>query len=185
MNENLRAALKMHELHHKMVERDINHWLEYELLSWNWWILFGFAIIPWIIWLKFSDRKRRLEIILIGTLATIPTTYLDALGVDLSFWIYPVQLIPIAPRAMAFDMSMVSVTYMLIYQFFFKWKSYIIALLIMSLLFAFIGEPVSKAMNLTFYIRWKYWYSFLYYIALGITIKFIVEKCKGTYRKEV
>lgn len=184
MNENLKAALKMHELHHENFENDLNHWLKYELFSWNWWVLFAFALLPWIIWLKVIDRKRLLEIILIGTLAMIPTTYLDAIGIDLSFWIYPVQFSPVAPRAMAFDMSMVSVTYMLMYQFFNKWKSYIIALLIMSLLFAFIGEPVSKAMNLVYYIRWKYWYSLLYYIALGITIKIFVNKCKGTYIKE-
>jgi len=37
---------------------------------------------------------------------------------------------------------------------------------------------MSHAMNLVYYIKWKYIYSFIYYIVLGFAVKAIVEKVK-------
>lgn len=181
MNENLQAAIKTSNLHHENVKQDINHWLNYEVLTWNWWILVAFIIIPLIMFIKFIDRNRLLEILLFGTLVIIPTSMLDAIGNDLKFWVYPVQFLPITPRALAFDIFMVGVTFMLLYQYFIKWHSYLIALLLTALCFAFVGEPVSKALNLVYYIKWKYYYSFFYYIVLGIVVRAIVNKCKHVY----
>jgi hypothetical protein len=178
MNENLKAALKTLGIHHQNVKQDINHWLNHELFTWNWWVLVAFILIPLIIWLIVVDRKRILEVILVWTLVIIPTSYLDAIGVDLKFWVYPVQFLPITPRALPFDVFMVGITFMLLYQFFNSWRSYLIALFIMALVFAFIGEPISKRLNLVYYIKWKYYYSFLYYVSLGVTVRTIVIKCK-------
>lgn len=183
-NSNLKSALELIDKYHENVKHEISHWLENELFSWNWWILLAFSFIPWLTWAKVNERHRRLEIIFVGTLTIIPTTFLDAIGVDLKFWIYPVQFIPIAPRALPFDMSMIPVAYMLMFQYFNKWKQYILALVVMALLFAFIGEPLSKAMNLVYYIKWKYFYSFIYYLVLGLTIKLIVNKCRELYINE-
>jgi hypothetical protein len=183
VNENLQAALKTLSKHHDNVRQDINHWLEYELFTWNWWILVAFILIPLITWILVVDRKRLLEFLLVWSLVIIPTSYLDAIGVDLKFWVYPVQFLPITPRAIPFDIFMVGITYMLLYQYFSKWKTYIIALITMALTFAFIGEPISHYLNLVFYIKWKYYFSFLYYIVLGITVKAIVDKCKNSYTK--
>jgi hypothetical protein len=183
MNENLKAALKTINSHHEIVKQDINNWLNNELFTWNWWVLVAFIVIPSIIWIRVVDRKRILEILLFGTLVIILTSFLDAIGVDLMFWVYPVQFIPLTPRSLPFDVFMVAITYMLLYQFFIKWKSYINALVIMAFTFAFIGEPISKYLNLVYYIKWKYHYSFLYYIVLGISIKALVNKCKDLYIK--
>jgi hypothetical protein len=183
MNENLQAALKTLSKHHENVKQDINHWLNYELFTWNWWILVAFIVIPLTTWIIVVERKRMLEFLLVWTLVIIPTSTLDAVGIDLLFWVYPVQFIPITPRALPFDIFMVGITYMLLYQYFSKWKNYIIALIIMALCFAFIGEPVSKYLNLVYYLKWKYHYSFLYYIALGIIVKAIVNRYKNSYSK--
>lgn len=181
MNKNLKAALRTVDKHHENVKQDINHWINHELFTWNWWILVLFIVIPLIIWLLVVDRKRMLEFLLVWTLVIIPTSYLDAIGVDLKFWVYPVQFIPITPRAIPFDIFMVGITYMLLYQFFSSWKAYLMALFIMAFTFAFIGEPISHLLNLVYYIKWKYYYSFLFYIFIGITVKGIVNKCRDHY----
>jgi hypothetical protein len=181
MNENLRAAIKTIETHHEMVKNDVDHWMNYELFTWNWWILVSFIVIPLGIWLKLVDRNRLLEILLFGTVVIILTSTLDAVGVDLKFWVYPVQFMPLTPRALPFDIFMVGITFMLLYQYFIKWRSFLLALLLMSVCFAFIGEPVSKKLNLVYYIRWKYYYSFFFYIILGVCIKALVDKCKNLY----
>lgn len=181
MNEKLKLALKVVESHHENVQQDITNWLNNEILSWNWWVLLSFIVIPTLIWVKVVDRRRILEILLFGTLVIIPTSYLDAIGVDLKFWVYPVQFLPITPRAFPFDIFLIPITYMLLYQFFKGWKAFLVALFIMALIFAFIGEPISHILNLVYYIKWKYYYSFLYYIILGISVKAIVNKCRSYY----
>ncbi|WP_407271013.1 CBO0543 family protein [Radiobacillus sp. PE A8.2] len=181
MTSNIEMMWDVVELHKKFIQADFQRWITYELFSWSWWLLVLFLIIPWIIWIKFFDRKRFMEIILFGALTVIPTTYLDAIGSDLGFWIYPTELIPITPRAIAFDMSLVAITYMLLYQYFTTWKSFLIAQVIMALLFAFVGEPLSHTLNLVLYMKWVYLYSFIYYIIIGIASKAILEKAKQMY----
>jgi hypothetical protein len=178
MTEKHEIMWKMKEYQDKSVYLDIHNWLNNELFTWNWLILILFLIVPWIIWIKVFERKRVIEILLFGALVFIPTTYLDSVGEDLSFWIYPTELFPWDLRAFGFDISMVSVTYMLIYQYFGSWKSYIIAQISMSFIFSFIGEPLSHYLDLVLYIKWTYFYSFLYYIILGISVKTTVEKIK-------
>lgn len=181
MNENLKAALKTVQTHHENVKQDIEHWINYELYTWNWWILVAFIVIPLWIWIKLVDRNRLLEILLFGTSAIILTSTLDAVGVDLKFWVYPVQFTPLTPRALPFDIFMVGITFMLLYQYFQKWRSFLIALFIMAFSFAFIGEPISKKLNLVYYIKWKYYYSFFFYMIVGICLKAFVDKCKNLY----
>lgn len=48
----------------------------------------------------------------------------------------------------------------------------------MAFIFSFIGESLSHYLDLVLYIKWTYFYSFLYYIILGISVKTIVEKIK-------
>ncbi|WP_419394238.1 CBO0543 family protein [Cytobacillus praedii] len=111
---------------------------------------------------------------LYGTLVIIPATFLDAAELELEFWRYPVQLIPIAPKAMAFDLSMIPVAFMLIYQYFISRKSFIIAFLLTAVIYAFNGEPYSTYLGLVQYVKWKYIYSFLYYVILGLIVRWLI-----------
>lgn len=157
---------------------DLEGWLKTELFTWNWWILVAFLILPWVLWAMFADKKKLLETTLFGTLVIIPTTYLDAIGMDLDFWRYPVHLLPLAPRAVAFDMSMVPVAFMFLHQYSTSWKPFIVTLLITSAIYAFIGEPMTIWLGLVQYINWKYFYSFFYYVTIGLIIRWLIEKFK-------
>jgi hypothetical protein len=46
----------------------------------------------------------------------------------------------------------------------------------MASAFALIGEPFSIWAHLVIYIKWKYIYSFIYYIVIGIIVRVCVEK---------
>jgi hypothetical protein len=174
---------KVNRLEQEAHRIDTEGWLNYELFTWQWWILLAFLILPWILWAKIANPKKLLETVLFGTLVCILTVFLDVIGMKYKFWRYPYQLLPISPRAISFDMSMVPVAYMIIYQYFNTWKKFILALMIMALLFAFIGEPFSVWADLVEYIRWKYVYSFLFYIVTGIFVRWIVLKMSTNYVK--
>jgi len=71
---------------------------------------------------------------------------------------------------------MVPVAYMLLYQYFRTWKFFITALIIMALTYAFIGEPFCEWVELVYYLEWRYSYSFIYYIIVGIGTRALLLK---------
>jgi hypothetical protein len=151
-------------------------------LSPQWWLLLAFIITPWLIWVKLVDKESKLEIMVVGLFVMIVTMLLDLVGYNLNFWDYPIQIIPLVPEAFAFDLSMIPVAFMLLYQYFKTWKLYCIGLICMSVIYAFIGEPFCNLITVVIYVKWKYIYSFVYYIVIGITLRPIVENLKGRYR---
>ncbi|WP_227935191.1 CBO0543 family protein [Alkalihalobacillus deserti] len=176
MENNYEILWKIRELQEQIIQLEINRWLQYHLFSWNWWLLIVFLIAPWFIWIKFLDRKRIFEIFSFGMLTSLITVFFDAVGKELGFWVYPIELTPFVHSAGAFDFSVIPVAYMLIYQHFKRWKTFIAALVFMALIYAFIGEPFAHWAELTYYLKWKYIYSFFYYILTGMLVRWIVEK---------
>lgn len=171
-------------LEDKLYHLELNGWLKNEFLTWEWWILVVFLVVPWVIWAKLVKRDIILEILLFGTVIILTTTLLDVVGVQYSFWDYPIALLPIIPRAFAFDFSMVPVAYMLLYQYFRTWKSFILAQIIMALTYAYIGEPFCEWVKLVYYLEWRYRYSFIYYIILGIVTRALILKLASLYKPQ-
>ncbi|MGN7943287.1 CBO0543 family protein, partial [Metabacillus sp. 22489] len=71
---------------------------------------------------------------------------------------------------------MIPVAYMLLYQYFRTWKSFILAQIIMALTYAYIGEPFCEWVKLVNYLEWRYRYSFIYYIIVGIVTRALILK---------
>ncbi len=55
----------------KLEELETQYWLENNLFSFQWWLLLIVLILPWVIWSRFVERKRRKEILLFGALLII------------------------------------------------------------------------------------------------------------------
>jgi hypothetical protein len=163
-------------LEDKLYHLELNGWLKNEFLTWEWWILVVFLVVPWVIWAKLVKRDIILEILLFGTIIILTTTLLDVVGAQYSFWDYPIAFLPFIPRAFPFDFSMVPVAYMLLYQYFRRWKSFILAQIIMALTYAYIGEPFCEWVKLVNYLEWRYRYSFIYYIIVGIVTRALILK---------
>jgi hypothetical protein len=165
-------------------ERDLIHQLQqinnatfhFGVSSLQWCTLVAFLIVPWIIWIRVVDKDRIHPILLVGMVVIIVTTIFDVIGYYLNFWDYPIIILPLIPSALPFDLSMVPVPYMLLYQFCRSWKSYSMGLLCMALIYAFIGEPFSNWLRLVIYIKWSNMYSIFYYIIVGISVRIFVEK---------
>ncbi|WP_421378205.1 CBO0543 family protein [Bacillus salacetis] len=149
-------------------------WYIYEFLTAEWWLLLCFFIFPWIIWVVLKKRKWMVESILFGLMIMLITVLLDTVGLQFGVWEYPIVFVPVIPRAFPFDLSMVPVPYMLMFQYFRTWKSFSTALIVMAAAYAFIGEPFCEWLKLVQYLKWNYFYSFVYYIAAGLCIRFFI-----------
>lgn len=70
---------------------------------------------------------------------------------------------------------MLPVGYMLLYQWFVPWRSYMVAAAVMSAVMTWISEPVVSWMGIYVLVSWQYSYSFPIYMAIAYTHKRIID----------
>jgi hypothetical protein len=166
----------IYELESQLTQVRIENWLHQDLFSYQWWLLMAALFIPWLLWGKFVDKKRLIEITLFGAIVVIVTSFLDATLSDLRLWEYNYYIIPLWPRLISADFAIVPITYMFIYQYFQSQKSFLLAMLVVSIFFAFVGEPLLVWLDIYTLHKWEHVYSLPIYIALGALVKFLTQK---------
>lgn len=152
-----------------------DYWRNDIIFSYQWWFLIITFVILFIVWIRLLDKRRLLMILLFGFITLNIVTFLDTLGGELQIWEYPKMILPWGPRILCIDL-MISIYFMLLYQFFTKWRSYIFASIILSAIFSFIFEPIAILLGIYIQLSWSHFYSFPIYILLAISLKWIVEK---------
>ena len=154
-------------------------WLNDIVFTWHWWLLAALAVIPWLVWWKVVDRRRIFEIMTYGFLVMIASSLFDAVGVEFDFWEYHYQFIPLLDVFIVYDISVIPVIYMLVYQYFHTWKSFIFSNLVVSFIFSFVSEPILVGLNYHQFLKWEYYYSFPVFLAMAIAFKYIINILKN------
>lgn len=151
-------------------------WFNNVVFTYQWWLLVAITIIPFIIWWKIVDRKRFFEIMTYGLLVSLLSGLLDAIGVETDGWEYKYDLIPLLDVFIAYDITVLPVSFMIIYQYFSKWQSFAIAHIILAFIFAFVAEPLLIWLDIYQLIKWQHIYSVPGYFFLAIFLRWIMEK---------
>lgn len=159
------------ELETQLTQIRIETWLHHDLFSYQWWLLVAVLFIPWLLWWKWVDKKRLTEITLFGAVIWIIASFLDATMSEIGLWEYNFYVIPYWPRLITADFTIIPVTYMFIYQYFKKWKSFLWAMLVVSLFFAFVGEPLLVWLDIYTLHTWKHFYSLPIFFTMAVSIK--------------
>jgi hypothetical protein len=163
----------------RQILRDLglSHWISDDLFSWQWYFLVTSSIFPWVIWLKFYiDRKRIFEVLTSGFIVGAFSITLDVIGVDFMLWAYPEQILPVIPPLFPADLTVIPIGYMIIYQYFKAWKSYLLMNVFLAALFGYVIEYLFIKWNIFQLINWTHSYSFLGFLILGILNKWIMLK---------
>lgn len=164
------------ELQILLTDMRIDQWLQENIFHFRWWFLLGLFALSAFLWWKLVDRKRLPEIVLYMGLTTIITLVLDEYGEELCLWDYPTDIIPIFPPLTAINLASLPIIYSLVYQYFRTWKSFFRAIVIMAAIFCFVFEPILVWGDLYQLLKWRYYYGFPIYIAMGLIIRWIVVK---------
>jgi hypothetical protein len=167
---------EVRNLHQQLVDLRLENWVNNDLFSFQWWLLLLVFILPWIIWWRFVEKKRIYPIMLFGSLLMILVIMLDDLGVELHLWSYPVQLFSLMPRLLAIDQGIIIVAHMFLYQYFKEWKPFIIANVVMALIFTYVFEPLTVWLGIYKLEIWKYTYSLPIYVLKAMFIKWVVDE---------
>ena len=176
MPKNYPSHEEIEQVHQQLLEMRLDRWLNHDMFSFQWFLLLIVLIVPWIIWWRFVDEKRIYPILLFGSLLTILVMMMDDIGVELQLWSYPYQLVTILPRLISIDQGIIVIAHMLLYQYFKKWKKFIIANAVMAAIFTLICEPVTVWLGIYKLDNWRYIYSFPIYIIKAVFIKWLVDE---------
>ncbi|HWR42263.1 CBO0543 family protein [Sporomusa sp.] len=168
-NEILAVQSQLHELQYK-------HWLHHELFTYQWWALVVLLIIPWIIWWKLVDKTKTAIILAYGIYIMFVVTAMDAIGSALQLWIYPIKLLPIIPDSIGINWGLLTVAHMLVYQYFPRWKSFIVAESIFAAVLAFLGEPFAEWYGVYTPLQWEHISSFPIYLMKAVIGKWLIER---------
>lgn len=168
LNQIIEAQQKLTALH-------TEYCIKHELFQFQWWLLLAALVIPLIIWWILVDKTRFFQIAFLGCLAALVALEFDILGYEFGLWQYPHKLNYFGPRLGPVDVSVFPVTYMLIYQYFPNWKSYLVAAVVIALAFTFIAEPLLVYLGIYQLISWEYWYSLPIYFVIFILLKWFVD----------
>lgn len=166
----------MMALQEKMTRLDIESWLDHDFLSTEWWLQLVIFIIPWLFFIRLARRDRLPELALYGSWVLILAETLDHIGYELGLWYYPTELAPLFPRFEEVNLSALPVIYMLVYQYFPSWMRFTVAISITAVIFTLAAEPALIGLGLYNLLHWKPYYGLPIYIAIGLLLKWLVDK---------
>lgn len=150
-----------------------DEWLQGDVLRFRWWILLALFALTAYLWWKKVDKTRLNEIMLFTALVIIFIIVLDELGEELSLWYYTTDMFPLFPPITAIDITCMPVVYSFVYQLAGTWKSFIIATVVMALVFCFVFEPIFVWAGVYKMLLWKSYYGFPIYVFIAVFSKFI------------
>lgn len=156
----------------------LEYWLNENLFTLNWWILFVTTVGLIIVWIIILDKKRMSEIITYGFMVTIIALLGDTIGLWLSLWKHPYSLTPV-PQILEIHTVQMPIIYMIIYQYFNKWRTFFIAAAVNAIIFTFIFEPILAWLQIYELSGWKYIYSVVPYFVIAVGLKWIINKFKS------
>jgi hypothetical protein len=174
---------KAAELQIQLTDQRFDEWLLEDVFHIRWWALPLLFIIDICVWWKVIDKSRLNEIILFAAITSIMILALDELGEELTLWDYPTDVFPLFPPVAAINLSCLPSFYAILYQFFSKWKGYVIASVLMAAFSCFVFEPIFIGLGMYQLLTWKPYYGFPLYFAIGIITKALLGMIKAINKK--
>lgn len=159
------------------------YWQEYVLFSFNWWLLILYFIIGWVLWWMLADRKRLMELFVLGGTILVLALKLDMIGAELGLWDYLVMVLPWGSRLVIVD-AVMPIFYMLVYQYTRSMKSYYVGVTLLSLLFAFVLEPLMVNVGVYRPLYWEHMFSVPGYIAIGLLARWFTVWVMAVIRRQ-
>jgi len=164
---------KLHDTH---VEY-FNFWKSDILFTWRWWIAVALIVLPWIIWIFFRKKESTNRLLYVAFFVMIVSSALDDIGITMNLWNYPIDVFPLMPEFITFDVCALPVATILCIQYFPNVSPYIKAL-IYSLTSSFIFEPLNVMLGLYQKVNWHYYYSVPIMIFIYLSANYLASNDK-------
>ncbi|UOQ95120.1 hypothetical protein MUO14_09410 [Halobacillus shinanisalinarum] len=159
-------------------QMEMDYWIHHALFSFHWWVILVLNAVFLFLFLSFIDRQRILLITLAFMISYVITSILDDIGEYFQLWIYPYHFLQFLAPFTSVEFIIVPSIMALLYQTFSRWKSFLIADFIASLVISFIVQPIFVYLDFYKLNNWTYTYSFLVLFGIGVVVKLIMDFIK-------
>lgn len=163
----------MAALHEQLFHLGYNHWVNQEVFTSQWWVMFFSLLVMYVVWWKLADKTRLAEIVFFGALVAVIGGGADIVGTSLNLWAYQIRLLPLEPGPFPFDFTAGPIMLMLAYQYSRSWTTYFAGSVIASIIFGFIMLPIFQAIGVLQFIRWNYGFGFLLLMFISVVVRFV------------
>ena len=169
------TAINLYDKLHAVQIEYFYLWKNHVIFTWRWWLALSLVIIPWTIWIIVRKRESTYRLLFAGFFVAIISSLMDAIGVTMHLWTYPVTVLPLMPSYIPFDLSSMPVATMLWLQFFPKMRL-IYKALIYALVGGYLFEPLIDWIGLSVEEGWKYSYSVLIMFVVYLMADFFATR---------
>ncbi|OPX86368.1 MAG: hypothetical protein A4E53_03279 [Pelotomaculum sp. PtaB.Bin104] len=160
-------------------------WLNEQFLSPIWFglvflILFSYALVFFLM-----DKKRITEILLYGSLVAVALIVYDSIGSYFGLWVYLINILPIMPNYFASHLTLIPLYAMLVYQYTFSWKTYLLWITVWAVLFifGFYNYALTNLGVFTYLTPWAKYVDFTLLLLEGIIARGILVTLLGMEAK--
>ncbi|MEN8699551.1 CBO0543 family protein [Bacillus infantis] len=159
------------DLNERASRLELEYWLNEDLFSPHWWFIAILNLLFIVLLFVLIDRCRLMQMSIAFLISFILVGIVDELGYFFGLWTYPHQFITVLRSFNAVDFAVVPVMITLTYQYFRKWKNYVIANAAIFLFVSYIMIPLFVHYRLYILYKWNYTYSFLSLFVLCLVVK--------------
>ncbi|MDF2985046.1 MAG: hypothetical protein K0R50_556 [Eubacterium sp.] len=162
----------------QLTEIHMDNWLQDVVFQPKWWLLIFLIIILLFIWWKAADKASLQDVCLYACLITIVALGINEYGQELTFWDYPIDIIPVFPPLSSINLICLILIYSIVYQHFKENRRFILAAAVTSAIICFILEPFLAWGGYYHLLKWKYVYGFPLYTLASICVWYITNKIR-------
>ena len=134
-------------------------WLKTILFTLKWWILIVVGVIPWTAWIVWRPKERTNRLLLAGTVVMVASYFMDAVGLALGLWSYPIKEVPLIPSYIIWDLCVMPVAAMITIQFKPN-MSQLIKAIGLAIAGAYVIQPIAVYFDYYHMKHWRHLYSF-------------------------
>ena len=169
-----------YETARKLADQSYQHWVSYELFSFEWFLIAIVNAIIYAIWLKLLDKSRVCHLLLLGSLAAVGFIVADMVLFGF-FGVaeYKVSPAPLEPPIFIVSVTIAPIIIMLAQQYMSSWKGYLLWTSIGMAFLAFVLLPIYSLVGIFQLHNWNYFYHFLLLLTGGLISRVVFLWCIG------
>ena len=162
---------QLHETHIEFYKL----WFNHILFTWRWWLSVSLIILPWTLWFLVRKKESTDRLLYAGFFVMLISSYMDVVGIAMNLWCYPINVLPLMPEFIHFDICALPVATMLVIQFF-PTVSPLIKAIVYAAFASFIFQPINSWLGLYNNLAWKNYYSFPILIVIYLLSNYVATR---------
>lgn len=167
---------KVNEMVHQANVQLFDIWREQMLFTWRWWLSVALVVGPWVLWVVLRKKESTDRLLYAGLVTALISTYLDTIGMALGLWTYEVEVIPLIPPYIPWDLCVIPVITMFALQIKPRLNPVLKALIIATL--GVITEEIFELTGLYDAKHWQHYHSFPIFFIMFLIAYYVSSRSK-------